>query len=124
MENLGRLTNPCTKHTAKVATFDVRLNIPSGISGYRASRFSLYMNSSENRHPNMIRQITCGESHENVTPPKSSPRSSISVRPRIEKHPNQSIALAPSTIFVRGLCTSRKSRRRTKVSPETGRLSQ
>ena len=103
---------------------DDTLNMPRGISGYFASHFSLYIKSSDMKQPKITRQTTCDELQGKVVPPKSSPRSSINVNPRIERLPNQSTAFMPSTIFVRGLCTSRNSSKSKKAIPHNGKLIQ
>jgi hypothetical protein len=72
----------------------------------------------------MMRHMTCGEFHGNVAPPNSSPSNSISVRAKIERLPNQSMALTPSTIDVLGLWTSKNISSSKKVNPEIGRLIQ
>src|ERR1700712_2489082 len=82
------------------------------------------MNNREHRAPKMIRHITCGDFQANVSPPKSKPSNSMRVSPRTEMLPNQSIARNPSIIFVLGLCTSKKKKRRTNVIPQMGRLIQ
>lgn len=60
----------------------------------------------------------------NVAPPNSRPRRSIRVSPRIDRLPNQSMALKPSQMGVFGLCTSRNNKRRMNVIPEIGCLCQ
>lgn len=97
---------------------------PNGIKGYFATFFSLRKKSTDMNAPKTIRQITFGDDQGKITPPKSSPSKSISVRPRMHRLPRKSIALSPSTTFVLGLWTSRKKRSRKKVSPEIGRLIQ
>lgn len=118
------LTKPCRKPTAKLKTFDRFCIICNGIKGYLARRRSLKMNRIDIRQPKIIRQITLGESHGKVVPPKLRPNSSITVSPIIEALPYQSIARIPSWSLVRGLWTSRKSSKSKKASPEKGRLIQ
>jgi hypothetical protein len=104
--------------------FDGWLNTPNGIRGYRATFFSLKMNRPPITTPKTIRQITFGDDHGNITPPKSRPRSNMRVSPRMHRLPKKSMAMIPSTTFVLGLWTSRKKRSRTKAVPEIGRLTQ
>jgi hypothetical protein len=52
------------------------------------------------RIPNTIKQITFGEFHGNVSPPKSRPSNVISVTPSMVTVPNQSTAFIPSQILV------------------------
>ena len=100
---LGLLTKPCTKHNTRLATLDELRKRLSGISGYRARLFWLKIKSIDMKQPNTMRQMILGEFQGNITPPKSKPRSSISVKPKIEKLPHQSMALMPSRTFVFGL---------------------
>lgn len=72
----------------------------------------------------MIKQMTFGELHGAITPPKSRPSSNIKTKPRTETLPSQSIALSPSKALVRGLWTSRKTRSKTKAKPWMGKLTQ
>lgn len=106
----------------RIATFDRSRKRLIGMSGYLASRFSAKTKKTDIKAPNMIKQITVGESQANVVPPKFSPSSNISVSPSIVRLPNQSIALRPSIALVLGLWTSRNSKSRTKASPDKGRL--
>jgi hypothetical protein len=117
-------TMPCQRVTRRLAAFDLFANSFNGISGYRASRFSLYMNAIDIKAPKTIRHITRGEFHGTVAPPNSRPRSSIRTKPIIERLPNQSIAFRPSIIGVFGLWTSRYIKSKMKVAPEIGRLIQ
>lgn len=68
--------------------------------------------------------MTFGESQGKVAPPKFSPNSTMTIRPMRETLPAQSTALTPSTNLVLGLWTSRKSSRRAKATPQTGRFIQ
>jgi hypothetical protein len=69
-----------------------------------------------------MRQRTCGDFHGNVAPPNSNPRSIIKVIAKIERLPNQSIALSPKSTGVFGLWTSRNTASRRRVLPEIGRF--
>src|SRR6267378_7486320 len=90
-----RLTKPWVKSTRRLATLDDTLNMPIGIRGCFESHFSLNMKSIVVRQPKIMRQMTCDELQGKVLPPKSSPRSSINVNPRIERLPTQSMAFTP-----------------------------
>jgi len=92
--------------------------------GYFASFFSLKMKKKTMKHPKMIKHMTVGDFHGNVVPPKSSPRSSMTVKPRIERLPNQSTAFRPSSSAVLGLWTSKKRNNSMNVMKQTGRLIQ
>jgi len=118
------LTKPCKNVTSRLATLWRLWNRLNGMSGCFASRFSLYTKNTDMTQPKIMRQITVGEFHGNAAPPKSRPRSSIKVNPRIERLPNQSIALTPSMTWVRGLCTSRNNSSSINAVPEMGRLIQ
>ena len=114
----------CKKTIRKVALLDQLLNTASGIMGYFARRFSLKRKKPIINVPNRIKQMTFGLFQGNIDPPKSSPKRSRRIIVRIERVPNQSMALRPSPSFVRGLCTSRKKSNRTNVIPHMGTLIQ
>jgi hypothetical protein len=116
------LTMPWKKHIAMHATFDEFLKSPSGMSGYFASFFSLKMKTPIIIAPKTIRQMTVGDFQSKTVPPKSSPNNNISITPSIERLPNQSMALNPSTIAVFGLWTSKNRRSSKNVVPVMGRL--
>jgi len=92
--------------------------------GYFASFFSLKMKKKVMKHPKMIKQMTVGDFQGKVVPPKSRPSSSITVRPRIERLPAQSMAFRPSKNGVLGLWTSRKRSNSMNVTKQTGRFIQ
>lgn len=106
------------------AALDLWRKRPRGIIGYRANRPSLKRNRMATKIPNTTRHMTFGESHGKDTPPKFRPSSTITIRPMRKMLPAQSTALIPSTNLVFGSCTSKKSSKRTKATPQTGRLTQ
>lgn len=97
--------------------FERLLNVLNGIKGYLAIFFSLKKNKTPITQLNTMRQMTFGEFHGKMTPPKSRPRSNMSTKPRTDALPAQSMALNPSSAFVFGLCTSKNTRSKTKVVP-------
>ena len=92
-----------------------------GMIGYRANRVSLKKKRTDMNNPKTIRQMTVGEFQGKEMPPKLRPSRSITVRPRIVRLPNQSMAFMPSMIPVLGLCTSRKKSNSVNAVPETGK---
>ena len=117
-------TMPWQKHTTKQAMFERCLNSFRGMRGYRARRFSLNTKNRDIREPKITRQITCGEFHGNVAPPNSSPSKSMRVSARIDRLPNQSMALKPSITGVLGLWTSKNISNKKNVIPQIGRFIQ
>lgn len=95
-----------------------------GIKGYFATRFSVKTKKPISTTPKMIKQMTVGELQGNVTPPKSKPIRIISVTPTIAKVPNQSKALNPSRMPVRGLCTSSRKNSVPNETAQIGRFTQ
>ena len=118
------LTNPCMKHTRRLATLEGWRKRLRAMRGWLATLNSMKTKKTAMTAPKTIRQITVGEFQGNVTPPKLSPSSSIRVRPRMNKLPSQSMAPRPSTTLVLGLCTSRNTTRSMKAVPDMGRLTQ
>lgn len=80
-------TIPCTKVTRSAATLLRFLNTCNGIRGYLATFFSLKKKINMATLPKTSRQITFGELHEKVSPPKLRPSRSMSVTPRTDKLP-------------------------------------
>lgn len=94
---------PWKNATSNDATFDLFEKMAGGISGYFASFNSLKKKRIDIKPPNTSKQMTVAELQGNTSPPRLRPRSSISVTPRIEMLPGQSIAFSPSRAFVLGL---------------------
>ena len=99
-----------------------RLNSDIGISGYFASRFSLYMKAKIIKPPTTRRAMIFAESQGNKTPPKSRANKIMMVQARKVKMPNQSMALMPSMKDVCSCRMSRKRRIRIAPNPLMGRL--
>lgn len=118
------ITKSWKKATRRQAVFDFSVKRPRGIRGCFARLFSLQRKNPPMQAPATIRPITVGLFHGKVAPPKSRPSRSITINPRTEAVPNQSIALIPVARDVRGLWTSKKKRRRRKAVPQIGRLIQ
>ena len=106
------------------ARFDLDRKIPRDMRGNFAMLFSVQKKKPSIQQPARIKPIFVGLFHGNTVPPKSSPRRSIAIRPRIERQPSHSMAFSPTRNGVRGLCTSRKRNSRMKVVPAIGRMIQ
>ena len=119
---IGELTNPCIKQTRSDATFDRRRRIRIGISGFVANFVSWTPKTKITTTPKTIQQVTFGERHGLMIPPRFRPRRIIKLSPRINAVPNQSIAFVPWIRPVRGLCTCRQKYNTITAKPDIGRL--
>jgi hypothetical protein len=74
------------------------------------------------KNPKTIKQITFGEAHGLIIPPRLSPRRIIKLVPMIAIVPSQSIICAPRYRLVRGLWTFRQRQSTRNETPQAGRF--
>ena len=93
-----------------------------GMIGDTGSLISIMAKRMRVRKPKMMSVMTIADVHGRVTPPRRSPKRSISVPPTMLTAPSQSIAFKPATSGVFGVLRSRNIRMIMNASPSSGTI--